>query len=53
MYKILIVEDDLDMQKLLQDYLRQSGMEAVTTDNPNIALEWVQQGGDRFQVCSR
>ena len=35
MYKILIVEDDLDMQKLLQDYLRQSGMEAVTTDNPN------------------
>ena len=50
MYRILIVEDDLDMQKLLQDYLRQSGMEAVTTDNPNIALEWVQQGGFHLAV---
>ena len=50
MYKILIVEDDLDMQKLLQDYLRQSGMEAVTTDNPNTALEWVKQGGFHLAV---
>ncbi|TLD84565.1 response regulator transcription factor [Helicobacter sp. MIT 11-5569] len=43
MYRILIVEDDLDMQKLLQDYLKQNGMEAITTDNPNIALEWIKQ----------
>ncbi|MBX7490683.1 response regulator transcription factor [Helicobacter turcicus] len=43
MYKILIVEDDLDMQRLLQDYLRQSGMEVITTDNPNMALEWIRQ----------
>ena len=50
MYRILIVEDDLDMQKLLQDYLHQSGMEAVTTDNPNTALEWVQQGGFHLAV---
>lgn len=50
MYKILIVEDDLDMQKLLQDYLRQSGMEVVTTDNPNTALEWVKQGGFHLAV---
>lgn len=39
MYKILIVEDDLEMQKLLVDYLRQSGMEVVATDSPNTALE--------------
>lgn len=43
MYKILIVEDDLEMQKLLQDYLQQSGMEVITTDSPNIALDWIQQ----------
>lgn len=43
MYKILIVEDDLEMQKLLQDYLQQSGMEVITTDSPNTAIEWIKQ----------
>ena len=41
MYKILIVEDDLDMQRLLVDYLKKSGMEAVATDSPKEALEMV------------
>ena len=43
MYKILIVEDDLEMQKLLQDYLQQSGMEVITTDSPNTAIEWIKR----------
>lgn len=43
-YKILIVEDDLQMQKLLQDYLQQSGMEVMVTENPKVALEWVREG---------
>lgn len=42
MYKILLVEDDLEMQKLLVDYLRQSGMEVLATDSPNTALDWVK-----------
>ena len=42
MYKILIVEDDLDMQKLLVDYLKKSGMEAVATDSPKEALEMLK-----------
>lgn len=46
MYKILIVEDDLEMQKLLQDYLQQSGMEVITTDSPNTAIEWIKQQKD-------
>lgn len=45
MYKILIVEDDLEMQKLLVDYLRQSGMEVMATDSPNTALEWIKSKG--------
>ncbi|WP_299549710.1 response regulator transcription factor [uncultured Helicobacter sp.] len=43
MYKILIVEDDLEMQKLLQDYLQQNAMEVVTTHSPNTALDWIKQ----------
>ena len=42
MYQILIVEDDLDMQKLLVDYLKKSGMEAVATHSPNEALEMLK-----------
>ena len=42
MYKILIVEDDLDMQRLLVDYLKKSGMEAVATDSPKEALEMLK-----------
>lgn len=45
MYKILIVEDDLEMQKLLVDYLRQSGMEVVATTSPTTALDWLKSKG--------
>ena len=46
MYQILIVEDDLDMQKLLVDYLKKSGMEAVATHSPNEALETLKSKRD-------
>lgn len=42
MYRILLVEDDLEMQRLLIEYLKQSGMEVVATDNPNKALEMLE-----------
>lgn len=45
MYKILIVEDDLEMQKLLVDYLRQSGMEVMATTSPTTALDWLKSKG--------
>ncbi|WP_276952555.1 response regulator transcription factor [Helicobacter rodentium] len=45
MYKILLVEDDLEMQKLLVDYLHQSGMEVFATDSPNAALDSVKNKG--------
>lgn len=45
MYKILLVEDDLEMQRLLTDYLRQSGMEVCATTSPNTALDWVKNKG--------
>lgn len=45
MYKILIVEDDLEMQKLLVDYLRQSGMEVLATTSPTTALDWLKSKG--------
>ncbi|MBD5164514.1 response regulator transcription factor [Helicobacter sp.] len=45
MYKILIVEDDLEMQKLLVEYLRQSGMEVMATTSPTTALDWLKSKG--------
>ncbi len=45
MYKILIVEDDLEMQKLLVDYLHQSGMEVMATESPTTALDWLKNKG--------
>lgn len=43
MYKILIVEDDLEMQKLLVDFLKQSNMEAFATQDPQEALELLKK----------
>ncbi|MCH5322887.1 MAG: response regulator transcription factor [Helicobacter sp.] len=39
MYKILLVEDDLEMQKLLSVYLQQSQMEVIATKSPLEALK--------------
>lgn len=39
MGKLLIVEDDLEMQGLILTYLNQVGLESVATDSPHKALE--------------
>lgn len=43
MYKILVVEDDLDMQQLIYAFLKQSGMEATMTESPLKALSLLKE----------
>ncbi len=42
MYRILIVEDDLEMQKLLVEYLKKNGMEAVAIESSNKVLKMLE-----------
>ena len=39
MHKLLLVEDDLEMQGLIVAYLTQSKYEVIATHSPNKALE--------------
>lgn len=43
MAKILLIEDDLDMQGLIVTYLKQAGFEAIATASPTKSLEILKQ----------
>lgn len=50
MQKILLIEDDLDMQTLITDYLQNYGFKVESYDNPKDALEHFQQNKQAYSL---
>ena len=42
MYRILVVEDELNIRKIIKDYLKRAGMDVVGAEDGEIALEYIQ-----------
>lgn len=50
MEKILLIEDDLDMQTLIRDYLKNYDFEVIAYDKPKEALEHLEKNSDSYAV---
>ena len=47
-YKVLLIEDDLEMQKMIKDYLQEFGFEVKGYDNPKEALAALKE--EKFDI---
>ncbi|MCF6310221.1 MAG: response regulator transcription factor [Sulfurimonas sp.] len=50
MEKILLIEDDLDMQTLISDYLKNYDFEVTAYDKPKEALEHLKKNSDAYVI---
>jgi len=50
MEKVLLIEDDLDMQSLIIDYLGNYDFEVHAYDKPKVALEVLQHSSEQYAV---
>jgi DNA-binding response OmpR family regulator len=50
MEKILLIEDDLDMQTLIIDYLQNYDFEVIAYDKPKEALEHLEKNSDSYVI---